>query len=123
MISKESYAELQKYQTPHAPSADEYERFVEFRDAGFLKIHHFSAVQLGTLGTAPAPAGWVLTTSGLDALSEFEEVSRQHTQNERDRRFDRKIAIAQVLVPLITFLLGLIVEHFAGLISWIASLF
>lgn len=123
MISKEAYEELKKYRTPHTPSADECDRFVEFRDAGFLKIHHFSAVQLGDFGEVPAPAGWVLTSSGLDALSEFEDVGRQHTQNERDRRFNRKIAIAQVLVPFITFLLGLIVEHFAGLISWIASLF
>lgn len=66
---------------------------------------------------------WSTTALGEDALSEFEQKREQQAQDERERRFNRKISIAQVLVPLITFLLGLLVEHYAGIVSAIVSAF
>lgn len=44
-----------------------------------------------------------------------EEVAEKKAEEERERRFQKKIAIAQVLVPLITFILGVLVEHLSGI--------
>ena len=44
-----------------------------------------------------------------------EEVAEKKAEEERERRFQKKIAIAQVLVPLITFILGILVEHLSGI--------
>jgi uncharacterized membrane protein len=44
-----------------------------------------------------------------------EEVAEKKAEEERERRFQKKIAIAQVLVPLITFILGVLAEHFSGI--------
>lgn len=60
---------------------------------------------------------WSITSLGEDVLSEFEQKREQQAKDERDRRFNQKISIAQVFVPLVTFLLGLVVEHYSGLVS------
>ena len=44
-----------------------------------------------------------------------EGVAEKKAEEERERRFQKKIAIAQVLVPLITFILGILVEHLSGI--------
>ena len=44
-----------------------------------------------------------------------EEVAEKKAEDERERRSQKKIAIAQVLVPLITFILGILVEHLSGI--------
>lgn len=44
-----------------------------------------------------------------------EEVAEKKAEEERERRFQKKIAIAQVLVPFITFILGILVEHLSGI--------
>ena len=55
-----------------------------------------------------------------------EEVAEKKAEEERERRFQKKIAIAQVLVPLITFILSIVVDHFSGLIEpfwrWVKEL-
>lgn len=69
------------------------------------------------------PTKWTITPLGEDALSEFEQTRQKQANEERQRRFQNKISVAQVLVPLITFILGLIVEHCAGLVSALSDLF
>ena len=68
-------------------------------------------------------AVYTISDKGRATLSEFEEKRRQQAQQKRQQRFDNKIAVAQVLVPFITFLLGLVVEHFAGIVAWVLSRF
>ena len=55
-----------------------------------------------------------------------EEVAEKKAEEERERRFQKKIAIAQVLVPLITFILSIVVDHFPDLIEpfwrWVKEL-
>ena len=53
-----------------------------------------------------------ITPDGQDALEAFEEQRKQESKAERDRRFQRKIGIANVLIPLVTFVLGLLVQYF-----------
>lgn len=116
-LSEADYQELLKYRQPHAPSQEEYARFVELKKRGFLKIHHFGLVHLDKLGDHMAPDTWTITPAGEDALSEFEKARRKESEDKRQQRFQNQISVAQVLVPLITFILGLIVEHYAGLVS------
>lgn len=49
--------------------------------------------------------------------------AQDKADKKRQQRFDNKIAIASVLIPLITFILGLFVEHWAGIAQWFLSLF
>lgn len=72
----------------------------------------------------------VLTERGKAELQTCHNMRKQ-TENEaqekanskRQQRFQNKIAVAQVLVPAVTFIIGLLVEHFAGLVRWFVSLF
>ena len=55
------------------------------------------------------------------------EKLKEHLHNEAEekayKRRQEKIAVLQVLVPTITFILGLIVEHFSGIVAWALELF
>ena len=66
---------------------------------------------------------YFITTSGKDAILQFEQHREEQAKNERQQRFQNKVAVATVLVPAITFVLGLVVEHFAGIMSLFLSLF
>lgn len=67
---------------------------------------------------------WVtIEPAGLSALSCFEKSREEQAKNERQQRFQNKVAVATVLVPAITFVLGLVVEHFAGIMNLFFSLF
>lgn len=57
------------------------------------------------------------------SVAEFEKVHDQESKSERQQRFQNKVSVAQVLVPAITFILGLLVEHFAGVIEFALDLF
>ena len=120
MIDQYIYDELKKFrggplQRPEGPT----EMIRYLTEEGFIE-----AVESNVFpGLSVVPVKWKITVKGLAALSEFEEQRQKEAQNERQRRFQNKISVLNVLVPLITFLLGLIVEHFAGLLDFLASLF
>lgn len=65
---------------------------------------------------------WI-TPAGESALAEFKEKREQQSKDERQRRFQNQISVAQVLVPAVTFVLGLIVEFRTGIIGAILQLF
>ena len=117
----DSYNELKKYTEPYSPKKDEYESFVYLKRDGYVKIHHFATVDLGRLGRSQAPDSYIITQAGRDALSEFEKVRDQQTKDERQQRFQNKVSVLSVLVPLATFFLGLVVEHYAGIIAWFSE--
>ena len=58
---------------------------------------------------------------GRAMLLELEEKRRKEAEDKRQQRFQNQVSVAQVLVPCITFVLGLIVEHYAGLVSGLAE--
>lgn len=64
-----------------------------------------------------------MTSAGNIAYEQAEDDRHQQAKKERQQRFDNKVSIASVLVPLITFFLGLIVEYEVNVISWLFSLF
>lgn len=65
---------------------------------------------------------WKLTSKGRSALSEADEVRNQHAQDEKHKRTQDKLGIANVLISLFSFLAGLLVEYKTGLIDLFLSL-
>ena len=57
------------------------------------------------------------TEAGLAYLAALEQEVKDRTARERQQRFQNQISVAQVLVPAITFVLGLVVEHFSGIVG------
>lgn len=82
---------------------------------------------------------WVLTEAGKQALAEYrrycaeyikreaeqqareaqrlEERHEDHARDERHHRTQNKIAIANIIVSILCFVAGLLVEHWTGLIE------
>jgi hypothetical protein len=71
-----------------------------------------------------------LTNAGISTLTAYREKQslaaqrmekelQETAENKAQQRFQNKIAVAQVLVPLVTFILGLIAEHFCGIIEFL----
>lgn len=124
MISKENYNELLRFRDSPVP----YEGLPSER---LTILHRFGWVRLETQRWSEITDGveteyiksyWVITELGKDALSEFEHIRNKETEDERQKRFQNKISVAQVFVPLVTFVLGLFVEYFSGIINWFSRL-
>ena len=49
--------------------------------------------------------------------------ARDEAKQEKQQRFENKIAIANLLVPLITYICGLLTEHYAGIFGFFLKLF
>ena len=64
-----------------------------------------------------------LTSKGIKRLDELYKEADKESKQERQQRFDNKVSVASVLVPLITFVLGLLVEHYTDLVSLLISFF
>lgn len=54
---------------------------------------------------------------------EAEQKARNEAKQEKQQRFENKIAIANLLVPIVTYLLGILTEHFAGIVELIVQFF
>lgn len=87
---------------------------------------------LESLGLARAredhgPGRWELTEAGRRALDvralQMEQAAEQQAKQERQQRFENKISIAGVLVPLVIFALGIVIERYKGLVPFPAGLF
>lgn len=63
-----------------------------------------------------------ITPAGTDALQEFKEERRKQAQDEKQQRFENQVSVANLLIPLVTFILGLLVEHFSGVINLLLKL-
>ena len=64
-----------------------------------------------------------LTSAGNVAYEQAEDDRHQQAKEEAQQSFDNKVSIASLLIPLITFILGLIVEYEVNIIDWLFSLF
>ena len=104
-------------------------RFQSLLNDGLIHIHrsNFKDRSERLLGTNfifhSCDESYTLSTKGEDALAAYEQMIKDKAENKRQQRFNNKVAIATVLVPLITFILGLVVEHFSGIMSLFFSLF
>lgn len=51
------------------------------------------------------------------------KAANEKAKKERQQRFENKIAIANLLIPVVTFILGILVEHFTGIVRTVINLF
>lgn len=88
------------------------------------------------------PIAWEITPLGLSALSEYEKAEaekaeqkaekeaaeakrlkeRREVRADEERRYRTQNKIA-IIMPIVTFLLGLVVEHFSGILGALLDLF
>ncbi len=64
-----------------------------------------------------------LTSLGNQAYNSEKEIRKKDASDKCDKRFNRNIAIAGILVPLVIFILGVATEHFGGIVDFFVSLF
>lgn len=59
----------------------------------------------------------------LQRTLELNQENEQKAKQEKQQSFQNKISVASVLVPLVTFILGLVVEYFGGLLRFFFQFF
>lgn len=64
-----------------------------------------------------------LTDPGVSAYEETRQSRKENSDKKRQQRFENKISIASILVPLVTFFIGIIVEAKINIVEWFLSLF
>lgn len=64
-----------------------------------------------------------LLPNGSQAYEQSEEERRRDAENKKQQRFQNKISYASVLVPIITFLLGVVVEFKTHVADFFIHLF
>lgn len=64
-----------------------------------------------------------LTPSGISALEQANQIAEENAERKRYQRINYKLAIAQIAVSLFTFVLGVIAEHFWGILALLETLF
>lgn len=65
----------------------------------------------------------ILSPAAFSLEQHFKDCAHEHAEHKRQQRFQNKVSVASVLVPLVTFILGLITEHFGNIIGGLFSLF
>ena len=120
MLTCAEYAELTRFRLKPVSEPDGPTPMIEnLQNKGYIQATRYKS----SPNFSRVPVEWKITGAGEAALSEFEEERQKEAKNERQRRFQNKISVLNMLVPLVTFFLGLVVEHFAGLLDFLASLF
>ncbi len=64
-----------------------------------------------------------ITRKGREALLNMEQKVKEHAKEESQQRFENKLSVATLLVSAVSFLLGILVEHFAGICRLISQVF
>lgn len=64
-----------------------------------------------------------LTDLGEKVFEQIQEEREQVSKQECQQRFDNKISVANLLIPLVTFILGFFVDHCPEVFSFLSSIF
>lgn len=62
-------------------------------------------------------------SNGVIYLDAFEHLAEQQAQQEKQKRFSNKLDVAELFVSAITFVGGILVEHFAQVVDFVVELF
>lgn len=122
MLSDADYLALLPFRDSEPYSKDLDERLEHLAELGFIKSTVISSKTVGGM-LQLYETDWVITPLGLDALSAYEKHRAKNAEAKRQQRFQNKLSVASVLVPFISFILGLVVEHYSGLVSVLLKLF
>lgn len=124
MISKTDYDVLLPLRDEkwHVLNNGPGSRISDLADRKLLRLDLESRLEVinNKIATPPAPWRMLITTLGLNALEEFENAAKEQAKHKRDNATNRKL---QIIMPLITFLLGVLVEHFSNLVNAAIRLF
>lgn len=82
-----------------------------------------SAIEPDVSHVAIEETDWDISEEGREALQQFDQVSKKAAEEEKEKRFQHKLAIWNLIIPIITFCLGIIVEHFGSILGFLLSLF
>jgi hypothetical protein len=80
-------------------------------------------IDVGYVKRLPGSNKYQLTSPGVAAYEQLKQERYQYTEQKRQQRFDNKISVASVLIPLVTFFLGLLFEHFTNFVALLISIF
>lgn len=111
MLSRRDYLVLYKCRKPYKPQTDEERAQINALYKAGLVIGHGQEIAPGGMLQIKA---WVVTNAGLNALEEFEIRAGEKAKEEKQKRFDNKIAVANLAVAILSFLAGLLIEFFLG---------
>ena len=121
MISKESYDALLRFVNP-VETEELSKREQLLLDAGFIEPCA-TDVDFGEGYFQIFDSAYRITETGMDELRAFEKKSDEDAKQEKQRRFGNKLSVLNLLIPLITFIIGLLCEHYAGIVAFLTDLF
>lgn len=64
-----------------------------------------------------------LQKEAKERLQLAEKEAKQAAKNERQQRFNNKIAIATLLIQFVSFIFGILAEHYVGVFNFVSALF
>ena len=103
MISEKTYYELLLFKEgPVALDGRLTQRMRDIIEAGYIEPSKENLEQTGDSEWVSRVLEWRLSDRGLDALSAFENDRQQKAKDAYDKRTDRNIAIAALVVAVIT---------------------
>ena len=68
-------------------------------------------------------ADTISITEGRLALAAMNQELDEKAERKKQQSFQNKLSVANILVPFVTFFLGVIVEHWSGLVDLVIKLF
>lgn len=123
MLSPYDYELLSRFRNaPQAPQSDQERwEFNRLQREGYIFPEQTEDLNVSE-STGQCAIFWKITEKGEAFLKEADEVARKNAQKEHHERLQTKLGIAQLLLSLISFVLGLVIEHFAGIADFIFGL-
>ena len=64
-----------------------------------------------------------ITDEGRLALAAMNQELDEKAERKKQQSFQNKLSVANILVPFVTFFLGVVVEHWSGLVDLVIRLF
>lgn len=64
-----------------------------------------------------------ITDEGRLALAAMNQELDEKAERKKQQSFQNKLSVANILVPFVTFFLGIMVEHWSGLVDLVIKLF
>lgn len=79
-----------------------------------------SSSEASLLGIRPFTSPPYTVICGEDALSEFETMAKQKSDEKSEKKKERAF---DIFLALLGAIIGLLIEHFSGIVDWFISLF
>ena len=119
MLSERNYRALLEYRTEKETGPKVTEQIKYFNECGYIRAgRHDLKERPGKFYSVPT--AWIITPRGEDALAEFEQVMKNHSEEESNQKKSR---IFEIFLVLLGAVIGYLIDHISNVINWILSLF